>query len=121
MNPRQQPLKRYTELRAKTELRRTVPLSGGCAPLRRPELPKRSKKKQRQDAERTKVLRPLREAQTWCSLCGQTGVGLDAHEVRSRARGGSVTDLDNIRLVCRPCHSWITEHPREAQEQGWAA
>lgn len=67
-----------------------------------------SKKRARENRQRTEALRPLREAQPWCSRCGRTGVGLDAHELLSAARGGSRTDLDNIVLLCRSCHDDVT-------------
>ena len=70
----------------------------------RPVSPKRA----RQLRERARVLAPLREAQPWCSRCGQTGVGLDAHELVARSRGGSITDPSNIVLLCRPCHDDVT-------------
>jgi len=68
----------------------------------------KSQKRARADAQRKKLLAPLREAQPWCSRCGATGVGLDAHELLSRARGGSITDLANIVLLCRSCHDDVT-------------
>jgi 5-methylcytosine-specific restriction endonuclease McrA len=43
----------------------------------------------------------------------------DVHELKSRARGGSIVDEENLVAVCRNCHSWITQHPKEATEQGW--
>lgn len=43
----------------------------------------------------------------------------DIHEVKSRARGGSITDIDNLVALCRPCHIWVTNNPKEAKEQGW--
>jgi 5-methylcytosine-specific restriction endonuclease McrA len=89
-------------------------------PLRRTPIRGVSKKRQRDNALRTKVMAHVREFQDWCSRCGQTGVGLDAHELKSRAQGGSIVDLENVILACRPCHQWITENPREAAEQGWA-
>lgn len=79
-----------------------------------------SKKRARVNAARTKALKPLRERQEWCSKCGRAGVGLDAHELLSRARGGSITDLANIALLCRPCHTWVTENPALAEAAGWA-
>ncbi len=103
MPPRSKPLVAKTPLTSRTRL----------APV--------SKKRQRENRERTAVLRPIREAQTWCSRCGVTGVGLDAHEIVSRARGGSITDVENIRLLCRPCHDLITRSPLLAKEEGWAA
>lgn len=67
-----------------------------------------SRKRAREQRERTAALRPLREAQSWCSRCGVTGVGLDGHELLSRSRGGSITDLENIVLLCRTCHDDVT-------------
>lgn len=32
----------------------------------------------------------------------------DAHETLTRARGGSITDIDNIVPLCRPHHDEIT-------------
>ena len=42
----------------------------------------------------------------------------DAHEVLSRARGGSILDENNILMLCRPHHSWVSEHPAEATKLG---
>jgi hypothetical protein len=49
--------------------------------------------------------------------CG--GVATDWHERLSRARGGSVTSLENAVGLCRPCHAYITEHPAWALDAGW--
>jgi hypothetical protein len=46
------------------------------------------------------------------------GEAHDAHEVVTRARGGSITDPANILLVCRPCHNWIDDHPAAASDIG---
>jgi 5-methylcytosine-specific restriction endonuclease McrA len=43
----------------------------------------------------------------------------DIHELKSRARGGSITDVDNLVALCRNCHTWVTTNPKEAHEQGW--
>lgn len=53
-----------------------------------------------------------------CEKCW-SAYATDLHEVKTRARGGSILDEENIRVLCRPCHSWITEHPAEAKQQGW--
>lgn len=42
----------------------------------------------------------------------------DFHEVLTRARGGSITEPDNILMVCRRHHDWITDHPVEAAAVG---
>ena len=43
----------------------------------------------------------------------------DIHELKSRARGGSITDIENLVALCRNCHRWVTENPKKALEQGW--
>jgi signal recognition particle subunit SEC65 len=51
---------------------------------------------------------------------------VDVHEIKTRARGGSIVDPANLLLACRPHHDWAHGHPREAAELGllahsWAA
>jgi hypothetical protein len=46
------------------------------------------------------------------------GAACDWHEVVTRARGGSILDPANRLWVCRPCHTWITEHPAQAHDLG---
>lgn len=48
----------------------------------------------------------------------------DMHEVRSRARGGSITDPLNIVCLCRRHHDWVTTEPvlsRHATVVTWIA
>lgn len=47
-----------------------------------------------------------------------TGYADDLHEILSRARGGSISDPANCIPLCRPHHTWVTEHPIEAKEMG---
>ena len=42
----------------------------------------------------------------------------DAHEIVSRARGGSIMDPVNLLPLCREHHRWVTEHPIEAEKLG---
>jgi hypothetical protein len=46
----------------------------------------------------------------WC-----TRLADDAHEMLSRARGGSITDMANVAPLCRPHHTEITD-----DEPDWA-
>lgn len=67
------------------------------------------------------VVAAMRTAEPWChARCVRecNDLPTDAHEILTRARGGSITDPANILLVCRPCHVWITDHPVEAQAKG---
>lgn len=42
----------------------------------------------------------------------------DAHELLSRARGGSITDPANVVPLCRSHHDHVTQHPVEAEALG---
>lgn len=57
---------------------------------------------------RKKVLAEMVANEPWCARCGVWADVLDGHELLSRARGGSITDPDNIVLLCRPCHDDVT-------------
>jgi len=78
-----------------------------------------SLRRQRENRLRRAIVATLFEAAPYCARCGCSGP-LDAHELLSRARGGSITDPANIRLLDRACHRWVTEHPAEAAVEGWA-
>lgn len=43
---------------------------------------------------------------------------VDPHEPLTRARGGSITDRENVVMVCRSHHSWIHRHPDESHALG---
>jgi 5-methylcytosine-specific restriction endonuclease McrA len=67
--------------------------------------------------ERRKVTDAMKaEGDVLCVRCG--GMAQDAHEVVSRARGGSIVDRENIVPLCREDHRWVTEHPLEAEREG---
>lgn len=42
---------------------------------------------------------------------------VDVHERLSRARGGDILDPTQAHMVtvCRACHTWVTDHPAEAE------
>ena len=77
-----------------------------------------SSKRAKEQRQRSKVLAEVFGATPPCARCG--GPADDAHELLSRARGGSITDPTNIVPLCRADHRWITEHPAEAAAEGWA-
>ena len=93
-------LKRHTFLQARTPMRQV------------------SNHRQRENRERAPILAGLRGGPCRARLEMCTGVAVDGHEILSRARGGSITDLKNILPVCRPCHEWIGTHPKAATELG---
>lgn len=91
-------------------------------PLKRTgRLRSRSKKTEVKYRERRKLVAELLSTRTRCeagiqNIC--TTRSVDVHEVKTRGRGGSILDVENLRCVCRPCHTWITEHPKEAHTLG---
>lgn len=54
-----------------------------------------------------------------CKRCNRNP-SQDIHEIKSRARGGSITDPDNCVALCRKCHTYITNNPKQAHEEGWS-
>lgn len=83
------------------------------------KIPFRSKKRSKlYKQERIPIVIEMLAEIKVCQRCASRPP-VDVHELKSRARGGSITDRDNLVAVCRECHSWITTHPKEAHEQGW--
>ena len=54
-----------------------------------------------------------------CRLQGCTWYPTDVHEIKTRARGGSIIDPENVLALCRNCHTFITENPSWALETGF--
>lgn len=54
----------------------------------------------------------LRKAQPWCSLCSSVD-DLTVDHVTPLSHGGAEYDLDNLRVLCRPCHgaAWAEQSP----------
>ncbi|MBL7487031.1 hypothetical protein [Frankia sp. AgW1.1] len=90
----------------------------------RPPLRQVSEKRAAENRQRAALLARLRAERPSCearfafadvTCCGP----LDGHEPLTRARGGSVLDPDNIRMICRAHHDYIHEHPALATALGW--
>lgn len=70
---------------------------------------------------RVPLVRRLLAERPRCEVpwCGRRSV--DVHEVLRRSRGGSITDVANLRCLCRQCHDQITfQCPEWAYELGFA-
>ncbi len=92
-------------------------------------LNQRSAKRVAEDREREKAKTVVRQrarggceaqgvfARNYPEVGGCAGP-FDFHEVLTRARGGSITDPENILMVCRRHHDWLTDHPVEAAVVG---
>lgn len=99
----------------RSSLRRYTPLQGG-APLRRTRLRPVSAKRRRENRERRAMLEAkYGDGLVVCEVPWCTNLANDPHEPLTRGRGGSITDPDNVRAVCRPCHRVITD-----EQPAWA-
>lgn len=90
------------------------------------------KKSSRMDPERKKIQAGIlaKGCQTCPTIRGHmqgklpwfcNGTAVDMHEIKTRARGGSTTDPNNILATCRRGHIWVTNHPKESVELGLMA
>ena len=77
-----------------------------------------SRKRAKQNRQRTKVLAQMREEDPMCARC-RVRPWTDGNELLRRSAGGSITDRENIVGLCRPCHEEIGRHPAQAITDGW--
>jgi hypothetical protein len=83
-------------------------------------LPKVSKKRAALIRVRRAMLQAKYPGITLCEVPFCNRIADDAHEPLTRARGGSITDPDNVRAICRPHHRELTdEEPEWAYELGF--
>lgn len=80
--------------------------------------PRSRKREQLYAKERRPLVEALLLERPNCERC-KSARSQDIHEIKSRARGGSITDIDNLAALCRNCHNWVTTNPKAAHEQGW--
>lgn len=113
-------MNRRTSLQRRTPLTATKPLESRGTLQRGKPLPQVSKKRARQNRERRAMLQAKYPGVTLCEVPGCTRMADDAHEPLTRARGGSITDPENVKAVCRRHHDEITfEEPEWAYELGF--
>lgn len=85
---------------------------------RKPIKPRSKKMEMLYATKRRNLVKRLLAERPICQRC-LSDRSQDIHELKSRARGGSITDVDNLVALCRTCHNWVTQNPKEAKEQGW--
>ena len=95
-------------------------LRRGAPPKRKGRVNPVSKKRQKENRERTAAKRRLFAKHPRCQRC-HVRPSEHAHEVKTRARGGSITDLANMRALCFDCHRWIHHNINAATAEGWLA
>ena len=86
--------------------------------MKRTPLRPRSAKRQAIYVQRRELVGQMLASFPFCQRC-KTKPSQDVHEIKTRARGGSITDPANLAVLCRSCHDWITQNPRQAREDGW--
>jgi hypothetical protein len=86
----------------------------------RKPLPQVSKKRAAEIRQRRAMLQAKYPGIVLCEVPFCNRVAVDPHEPLTRARGGSITDPENVRAVCRPHHDEVTfEEPDWAYELGF--
>ena len=74
-------------------------------------------------AERKKLVKRLKDERVICEatipeIC--SGVPSDVHEIKTRGRGGNYwNDEENVLVLCRPCHSFVTTNPKWSLDNGF--
>ena len=91
-------------------------------PANRKPLANRSTKRAKQEREYLKIRKSFLLSSQGCQaslpkIC--TRQVTDVHHMKGRI-GNLLTDPTYFLAVCRPCHNWIEEHPKEAKELGYS-
>jgi len=85
---------------------------------RKPIRPRSKKREHLYATERRKLVAELLSGDPLCERCSKA-YATDVHEIKTRARGGSITDRDNLAVLCRYCHSFITANPAQGKAEGF--
>lgn len=88
-------------------------------PVTKTRIANRSKKRAKQEREyaEQRSFFLLKWGYCQAKLPGCRGEATDIHHPEGRM-GDALLDQNNWLPVCRPCHTWIEEHPKEAKELG---
>lgn len=81
-------------------------------------IPKKSKKQLALEAIYYVLAKDFKKDHPKCeaNLPGCTGKTTDIHHLESR--GKNLNDVSKFKAVCRNCHRYIHDHPKEAMEKG---
>lgn len=88
---------------------------------RRAGLRPMSRKRRKEAVARAELNARLRIERPWCEYPKCLKRAEDSHEVKTRARGGSILNEKNIKRLCRGHHHWVTTNPEEATAMGLMA
>lgn len=88
------------------------------APLK-PVSAKRAKQNRERAAMADRLWPDRREGTVMCSVPGCTERADDLHEPLTRARGGSITDEENVKPTCRRHNDELTLEPQWGYDLGF--
>lgn len=89
---------------------------------RKPLAPHSPRMQQYYDEVRIPAVAAMQGKPCEAGLEGCTRFAVDIHEIVSRRQAGNLplaVELGTMNL-CRRCHDWITNHPREARNLGYS-
>lgn len=75
-----------------------------------------SLKRQQQNKEYKIIRDKFMQENPRCERCGAPAT--ENHHKNGR-NGLRLLDVNYFMAVCRNCHRWIHEHPKESREKGW--
>jgi ribosomal protein S27AE len=75
-----------------------------------------SKKRQEQNKAYKVVRDKFMTDNPYCERCGREAT--ENHHTNGRS-GDRLLDTNYFMAVCRSCHVWIHEHPKESREVKW--
>jgi hypothetical protein len=87
--------------------------------MKRTPLRPRSKKRAALYVQRRRLVAEVLAAHPVCEVPWCIHPATDIHEPLTRARGGSITDPENVKAVCRMHHDLIHLEPEWAYEFGF--
>jgi hypothetical protein len=98
-------------VKAGAALKRGAALARGGTLGRRARLAPVSAKRKAENRERRAMVAELWPERPPCEWPGCTRPADDVHEALTRGRGGSITDRENARALCREHHDLVTFTP----------
>lgn len=115
---RGQPLARRTRLTARKGLTRRTELTTTTELARVTPLRPMSARRRAENRERREIAHATFGDAPLCAVPGCGRFADDVHEPLTRARGGSITDPNNMVPLCRSCHDSVQLGPQWAYDLG---
>lgn len=115
---RKTPMQRRTPLTAQKGLTRRAGLASSTGLARVTPLRPMSARRRAENRERREIAHATLGDAPLCAVPGCGRFADDVHEPLTRARGGSITDPNNMVPLCRGCHDSVQLGPQWAYDLG---